>query len=61
MSALAMQGMEELSPDGAVRVRGGNHMLAAAVAIGGMMATSFGAGFRWGYDVLGPWLAENVF
>jgi hypothetical protein len=58
MTALAIHGMEELSPSEAAGIRGGN--IAAAVAIAGMMVTAFGAGFRFGYEVVGPWLVENV-
>jgi hypothetical protein len=62
MRALAIHEMEELSQPDAVAVRGGNPAaLGAAVAIAGLMVTGFGAGFRFGYDVLGPWLAQNVF
>jgi hypothetical protein len=61
MSALAIRNVEELSPSEAAGIRGGNPVLAASVAVAGMMVTAFGAGFRFGYDVLGPWLLENVF
>lgn len=60
MNALAIRNVEELSPSDAAGIRGGNPLLAASVAVAGMMVTAFGAGFRFGYDVIGPWLADQV-
>jgi hypothetical protein len=59
MNALAIHGMEELSPLDAADIRGGNPVM-AGVAVAGMMLTAFAAGLRFGYEVLGPWLVENV-
>lgn len=56
MITLAMPGLEELDPESARVVSGGN-----PIALGIAIAGAAGAGFRWGYTVLGPHLVENYF
>lgn len=55
MNALAAYGVEEL--DGAARagIAGGN-----PVPLGISLASAFVWGFRWGYNVAGPWLVDNT-
>jgi hypothetical protein len=55
MNALAAYGVVELDRGDQEVVTGGN-----PVTLGIAMATAFGWGFRWGYNVAGPWLVENV-
>ena len=57
MSTLPMHGMHEIDGDDLAAVRGGN---AAAVALAGLMASSFGWGVRFGYTKVGPWLLGHA-
>lgn len=54
MNTLATHGLEELDPESARAIDGGN-----PIALGIAMAGAAGAGFRWGYNVLGPYLVER--
>jgi hypothetical protein len=54
MYALSAYGVEEIEASAREEVAGGN-----AVAYGVAMATAFGWGFRWGYNVAGPWLVAR--
>jgi hypothetical protein len=51
MNALTVPGLEELDRASARAIDGGN-----PVALGVAIAGAFGAGVRWGYHVLGPYV-----
>ncbi|HEX5436757.1 MAG TPA: hypothetical protein VFW98_06340 [Gemmatimonadaceae bacterium] len=56
----AVAGMEELDAAHARRISGGNPvLLAAGVAIAGLMLTAAAAGLKFGYTVLGPWVMDQ--
>ena len=54
MHALTAYGVEELDAGGRERTAGGN-----PVTFGLALVSAFGWGFRWGYDVAGPWLVRQ--
>jgi hypothetical protein len=54
MNTLTDYGVEELDRSGSEAVSGGN-----PVALGIAMATMVGAGIKFGYTVVGPWLDDH--
>lgn len=56
MITLATHGLEELDPASARAIGGGNPL-----ALGAAFVSAAGAGFRWGYTVLGPHLVRHYF
>jgi hypothetical protein len=55
MYPLSDYGVQEMEVGGGVEVNGGN----PAVPYGIALAGAFGWGFRWGYNVAGPWLVAH--
>lgn len=54
MHALTTYGVEELGASAREGIAGGN-----PVPYGLALVSAFGWGFRWGYDVAGPWLVRH--
>ena len=54
MNTLSTHGLQELDRARARAIGGGN-----PVALGVAFAGAAGAGFRWGYTVLGPYLVKR--
>jgi hypothetical protein len=55
MDTISNYGVEELDAASQAGVTGGNPV-ALAIAMG----SAFVWGFRWGYNVAGPWLVNNT-
>ena len=55
MNALAEYDVEELDATARAGTTGGN-----PVPLGISLASAFAWGFRWGYNVAGPWLVDNT-
>ena len=57
MYATSQHGMGEIDAAELATIRGGNP--ASAVALAAAMVSAFGWGVRFGYTVVGPWLAGH--
>ena len=55
MNAFSAFGVEELDASAREHTVGGN-----PVAYGASLASAFAWGFKWGYNVVGPWLVEHT-
>ena len=55
MNAYSAYGVDELDAASLEDTSGGN-----PVAYGVSLASAFAWGFKWGYNVVGPWLVDNT-